>query len=147
MLTTAHAATGAAIGAIIIEPTAVLPLALVSHYILDTIPHWQETLAPYIPNKYTYRRIPIDILLSVGLVYAIILLKGSHAPIIIIGAIVANIPDADTVIILFPQLKRGLIKQHWDWHSRIQRETSSLWGVVTQLVTVVVDFILVRLLG
>jgi hypothetical protein len=146
MLTTAHAVTGAAIGAILVEPAVVLPVALASHYFLDTIPHWQETLAPYVPNKYTYMRIPIDLLLSASLVYVVILLKGNHASIIIIGALVANLPDADTLLVPFPKLKRGILKKHWDWHSKIQRETSSLWGVVTQLITVAIDFMLVQFL-
>jgi hypothetical protein len=37
-----------------------------SHFLLDTVPHWQETLSPYRPNLATWVRLPLDALLAVG---------------------------------------------------------------------------------
>ena len=93
MLTTPHTTAGIALGAVIGSPLAVIPAALASHFLLDTAPHWQETLAPYMPN-------------------------------------------VDTLVVLLPALKRGLIQKFWDWHCRIQRETSSLLGLLPQAAVV-----------
>jgi hypothetical protein len=78
MLTTPHSVTGAMIGALLPSPLLIVPVAIGSHFILDSIPHWQETLAPYIPTKSTYIRIPIDLVLAVGLVSLIAHWQPNH---------------------------------------------------------------------
>lgn len=132
MLTTAHAVTGATIGVLIPNPWIAVPLALGSHFILDSIPHWQETLAPYVPTKKTYIRIPLDVALSVALVVLITVWHPAATTHIWMSTIAANVADADTLTILLPSIRRGLIAQFYDWHCNIQRETSSIWGIFTQ---------------
>lgn len=44
MLITPHALTGAAITVLVPNPLVSVPLAIGSHFVLDMIPHWQETL-------------------------------------------------------------------------------------------------------
>jgi hypothetical protein len=133
MLVLPHVATGAALGALIGDPFIVIPAAIASHFILDSIPHWQETMAPYHPTWKTYLRIPIDIGLAVGLVLYTVHLQPAAMPGILLGAIFASIPDLDVITIKLPKLQRGIVKRYWDWHCKIQRETTSLWGVATQL--------------
>jgi hypothetical protein len=41
-----HAMTGAVIGLVVAEPVVALPAALVSHYILDAIPHYDDKRLP-----------------------------------------------------------------------------------------------------
>ena len=48
-----------------------------------------------------------------------------------LGAAAANAPDLDTLTVLLPSLRRGPVQRFWDWHCRIQRETSQLAGVYT----------------
>src|ERR1035437_4711535 len=138
MLTTPHAVTGATIGALLINPLLVVPVAIGSHFVLDSILHWQETLAPYIPTKKTYIRIPIDIILAVTLVLLIAHWQPNRVGAIWLGAIAANVPDLDSVVILLPKLKQGLLKKYWDWHCKKKRETISWWGVFTQFIIIAI---------
>lgn len=136
MLTTPHAAAGVAIGALLGDSPLVIPAALASHFALDTVPHWQEILPPYIPTAKTYLRAPIDIALAVGLTIFATHRQPRHAAAIWTGAVVANLPDLDSIAMALPQLRNGPLKPYWDWHCRIQRETSSLWGLLPQAAVV-----------
>ncbi len=143
MLTTPHTAAGAALGAALGDPLLVIPVAIASHFILDSVPHWQETLAPYIPTKKTYIRVPIDIALAIALTVWSAHLQPMHIEAIWIGAISANAPDIDSVIVIVPKLKQGIVKKYWDWHCKIQRETSSTWGVMAQLAIVALSIAII----
>lgn len=143
MLITPHAIAGAAIGALVASPLLVIPIAIGSHFVLDSVPHWQETLAPYTPNKKTYIRIPIDVLLATVLVWLTVRWQPSHTAPILLGAVFANVPDLDVITVLIPKLRQGLLEKYWDWHCKIQRETASMWGVATQLVVVAVGLLVV----
>lgn len=136
MLTTPHAAAGIALGVVLGNPLLVIPAAVASHFLLDCVPHWQETLAPYKPTWKTYVRVPIDITLAVGITIFAAHEAPQHAAAIWAGAVAANVPDFDSLVVLVPNIKRGLIRRFWDWHCAIQRETSSLWGLVPQLAVV-----------
>jgi hypothetical protein len=144
MLTTPHAAAGIAIGALVGNPYIVVPAALASHFVLDAVPHWQETLAPYTPTRKTYVRVPLDIALAVGITVLATRWQPHYMLAIWLGAVFANVPDLDTVVILIPKLKRGLVRKYWDWHCGIQRETASLWGIVPQLVVIAVSLVLAK---
>jgi hypothetical protein len=143
MLTTPHAAAGVAIGAIIGNPVLVIPVALASHFVLDSIPHWQETLAPYTPNKKTYVRVPLDIVLALGITVLAAHWQPQLAAAIWTGAVFANVPDLDTIVVVMPKLRKGLVAKYWNWHCKIQRETGSLWGILPQLFVIALSLILV----
>lgn len=134
MLVTPHAVAGATIAVLIPHPLFALPLALGSHYVLDAIPHWQECLPPYKVTTASLIRVPVDVLLSTGIVWAIALAYPANAALICAGALTANIPDIDTIVVALPHLlKKEFIKTHWDWHSFIQWEVDSYWGLVPQI--------------
>lgn len=143
MLTTPHTAAGVALGAAIGNPILVIPAAVVSHFLLDCVPHWQETLAPYNPTWKTYVRVPIDIALAIGAAVFAAHAAPQHAAAIWTGATAANVPDLDSLVVLVPNIKRGVIQKFWDWHCAIQRETSSLWGLVPQLAVVALAAVVV----
>ncbi len=136
MLTTPHAVVGAAIGALIPSPWLAVPVAVGSHFVLDSIPHWQETLAPYNPTRRTYVRIIFDLMLAGLLVGLMASWQPDRIAAVWLGAAAANAPDLDTLTVLLPSLRRGPVQRFWDWHCRIQRETSQLAGVYTQLATI-----------
>ncbi len=133
MLISPHVTAGVVLGTIIGNPIIVIPVAILSHFVLDSVPHWQETLAPYKPTRKTYLRIPFDLAIATAMVLLALNLQPQHALSIWLGAIFASGPDLDVIVIAFPQLKHGLIEKYWDWHCAIQRETSSLWGLAPQL--------------
>jgi hypothetical protein len=107
-----------------------------SHFVLDSIPHWQETLAPYNPTRRTYVRIIFDLMLAGLLVGLMASWQPDRIAAVWLGAAAANAPDLDTLTVLLPSLRRGPVQRFWDWHCRIQRETSQLAGVYTQLATI-----------
>lgn len=146
VLITPHAVTGAAIGAIVGgNPLVIVVAAIASHYLLDSMPHWQETLAPYTPTWRTWVRIPIDLVLGVCLVTLVAYWHPEHVWLVWLGAAAGNLPDLDTLLIIFPRFKHGVLRRHYEWHCKIQRETSSFIGVITQFVTVTVAMIAARL--
>ena len=136
MLTTPHATAGIALGTFIGNPMLIVPAAIASHFILDAVPHWQETLAPYTPTRLTYVRVAFDIALAVGLNILAVHWRPAHTAGIWLGVISANLPDLDSIIPMIPSMKRGPLEAYWDWHCRIQRETKSLWGILPQLLVI-----------
>ncbi|HUD21070.1 MAG TPA: hypothetical protein VMQ44_03335 [Candidatus Saccharimonadales bacterium] len=147
MLTTPHATTGAVIAVLIPIPIVAIPLAIASHYVLDTIPHWQEVLGPdYRPTKWTCLRLPVDIVLALSLVYWAATLHPNTALVIWLSAIAANLPDLDSLVPLLPIfLKNKIVKKYWDWHCRIQNETPKPYGIITQFAFVLIGLTLVYL--
>lgn len=136
MLTTPHTAAGIALGAALGNPLLTVPAAITSHFLLDMVPHWQETLAPYNPTWKTYVRVPIDIAMAVAITIFAAHMVPQHAAAIWTGAVAANVPDFDSLVVLVPNIKRGLVQKFWDWHCAIQRETNSLWGILPQLAVI-----------
>ena len=139
MVTTPHAVFGATSAVFIPNPLVSLPLAFASHFVLDAIPHWQETLYPYKPHHGTWIRIPLDISLSLFLIYLIAHFHPNSQGLIWVNSVAANLPDTDSVFSLNPSLVKNMptiIKRFINWHIKIQKETSSLWGLVPQLVLI-----------
>lgn len=133
---------GATLGALIPSPWLAVPIAITSHFVLDRTPHWQETLAPYVPTRRTYVRIIFDLALAGMLVSLIASWYPDRAAMVWLGATAGNLPDLDTLTVLLPGLRRGPVQWFWDWHCRIQRETNQLIGVYTQLAVIVLCLVL-----
>ncbi|MDO8503945.1 MAG: hypothetical protein Q7S60_04645 [bacterium] len=141
MLATPHLLSGAAIVTIVPNPVVSLPLAFASHFILDKIPHWQETLAPYELNNKTWVRMPIDLLLGLGLLWWVTKTVGGNG-IMWLGALVALVPDADSVFYARPLrevLQQPLARSWFSFHERIQRETDKWWGLLPQIAVVLLS--------
>lgn len=141
MLITPHAILGASIAAKVENPFLVLPISFFSHYLLDLVPHWQETLYPYIPTKKTVIRTFFDLLISFIIVYFIA--KDSKMPWLIWSAgVIANISDLDTLISLNKKsFKFKPFKVYYNLHGKIQRETGSLLGILPQLLVVILSLL------
>ena len=135
MILTPHALSGAAIAITVPEPLVGLPLALGSHYLLDMVPHWQETLPPYTPHRGTAVRTAIDSALSVALLRLIARSHPERARWVWLTAGAAILPDADSVVRHLPgSLKRSTaVLAYCRWHINIQRETASFWGLLPQI--------------
>ncbi len=139
MLVTPHAMVGATIGATVINPSFAIPLAITSHFVLDSIPHWQPTLYPYKPNKLTWAVLGIDLALAIYLVSYISNLHPTGAGYIWLIAVIACIPDLDSIVSIWDKpMKNKMFKFYYDWHCRIQRETSNYLGLIPQLIVILV---------
>jgi hypothetical protein len=134
MLVTPHAVVGATLGSVIPARWAAMTVSLSSHFLLDTVPHWQETLPPYTPHRGTWARVPIDLGLAVILTRWIARRSGD-SPRVWCAALAGVIPDLDFVWFLAPDAFRrfGVLRGYVSWHAGIQRETSHPGGLVPQL--------------
>jgi hypothetical protein len=137
MLVTPHAVVGATIGALIPARRVALPAALTSHFLLDIVPHWQETLPPYTPHRGTWFRVPVDLTLASLLTWWIAG-RGEDRGRVWWSALAGVTPDLDFLWFLAPDSfgRMRVFQGYVSWHSEIQRETSRLWGLVPQLAVI-----------
>lgn len=145
MTATAHALVGGAIAASISNPAIGLPLAAMSHPILDMIPHWDFGMGWRGKNTFTlFLESSLDLLL--GIVLAFILFGKNVNPVYFLSCIFASeIWD----IMMMPYL---LFK--WDFppfatfykmQHKIQSNVKLPWGIITQAATVYAAVLLLKL--
>lgn len=91
MLSTPHLLVGAAIVKIVPVPAISLPLAFLSHFVLDSIPHWDGSpKAPF--NTKTTFGIIVDYAIGISLVYlATVGMENQY--IVWLGAFLGTLPD------------------------------------------------------
>lgn len=105
MILTCHLLVGAAIASKISNPILALPLAFLSHYFLDLIPHKDYSIA-FIKQKrwgnsfFDFFKVFSDIILGFSLLYAF----SDGNQLIFVAAFLALIPDGLTMLnIIFSQ--------------------------------------------
>ena len=102
MLVTPHAVVAATIGALIPQRTLAVGTAVTSHFLLDTVLHWQETLPPYTPHRGTWIRVPIDVSLAGFLTWWIVRRCDVQSR-VWSCALAAVLPDVDFLWFLAPE--------------------------------------------
>lgn len=134
MLVTPHAVVGATMGVLIPAPAVAVCAAVSGHFLLDMVPHWQETLPPYTPHRATWIRAPIDVSLAVLLTWRVARRRDDPGR-VWCSALAGTIPDIDFLWFLAPETFGRIDSLSWyiARHTEIQRETSRLWGLVPQL--------------
>src|SRR5262245_29781011 len=91
MLSTPHLLVGAAIVKVIPDPAISLPLAFASHFVLDSIPHWDGSPKVPFSNK-LIAGIIVDYIFGASLVF--LLTTGlPNQEIFWLGAFLATLPD------------------------------------------------------
>ncbi len=91
-----HSLTGAFIGLTVVQPEIALPLAFVSHFVLDAIPHHGYENAGTgnrFKDSHFIAMLIIDAILCGLLVLVLILTKPSHWPLAAACAFLAALPD------------------------------------------------------
>jgi hypothetical protein len=90
-----HALTGAVIGLAVSEPVVAIPLAVLSHYICDVIPHYGRglTQAQELRSDFFRNLIYIDAVLCLGLVVILGVARPVHWPLAVACAFAAAAPD------------------------------------------------------
>jgi hypothetical protein len=111
-----HALTGAAIGLAVQQPLLVLPLAILSHFVLDAIPHFDHEVYRH-GSKYFMRIMICDGLLAVGSIIALMIFFPAAAWAVVLGALGATLPD-----FLWPIYYNNGRRKHWyfTFHTVIQ---------------------------
>lgn len=138
MLETPHAILGATIATAIPNPTISLPLAFVSHFILDMVPHWNPHINTEI-NTYgkltnrTFLIIGLDVVLALT---TTILISKSN-PYAYIGSFLAILPDAVEAPYFIWGWKNKFLTIWMKFQKAIQSDTNVFWGLLTQIAVLV----------
>jgi hypothetical protein len=139
------------VGAIVVKtfsnPVIGLPLALLSHFILDIIPHWDGG-APQPPyrEKSTILKTGLDLLLGALVIYFLTRHNQNQAY-LFLGATVAIFPDLaqGLIVSLNYFLKKNYLSGYLDFHARIQRRLTFIPGLlVTGSVIIISLFLMSR---
>lgn len=138
MTATAHALVGAAIAVKIANPVVALPLAFVSHFVFDMLPHWDVmTEADKTNHKAIFIKSSLDVIVGFGLVF----LFFGFSPMIFLGAFVSQLPDWLEVPSLLGFKNKyfywNYLFQHWIHDLWFNSRLKAPWGIITQLIVVV----------
>lgn len=136
MTATAHALVGGAIAASISNPAIALPLASISHPILDMIPHWDLGVGWRRKNKTTLLLESV-LDLTVGIALAFIIFGKNVDPIYLLSCIFfSEVWD----ILMMPYLLFGWkiapFQTAYKWQHKIQTNLKLPWGILTQAIAV-----------
>lgn len=112
-----HAFTGAAIGLAVQQPLLVIPLALLSHFVLDAIPHFGGHPVYEWGHKHFTKIIALDAALTIIGVSLVVLFAPHLVVAVLLGMAFAMLPDLS----LIHYYTSGRQK-HWfhDFHLGIQ---------------------------
>lgn len=150
MTATGHAVIGAAIVALIPNPVISIPLAFLSHFAGDKIPHWDVMTDKNKPKQQIIFQSAFDVLLSLALVWAIFIfyLQSPNPAIVLLGAFVAQLPDWLELPYFifgkhFPIFYENYRLQKWIHDVWFDSRLPAPWGIVTQVVVVTIFILLV----
>jgi hypothetical protein len=94
MTATNHALTGAAIGLISGQPLIAIPLAILSHYVLDAIPHYEPKDIDNRLNSHFFRNyLILEVLFCFLIVVVLAVSQPAYWPLAAVCAFLAAAPD------------------------------------------------------
>jgi hypothetical protein len=145
MLETPHVAVGAAIATKIPNPFISIPLALVSHIVMDQIPHWNphsytevKTKGKISDNTRYLALVDVTAALALGFFAASRVMPDTHhATTIIFSSFAAVFPDVSKAPYFLLGKRSGLIKKWVDFERSLQVETSFWVGMLIQAIVIV----------
>jgi len=153
MILLVHLLLGAAIGHTVKNVPLAIILALLSHYLLDLIPHIDYPIKNEGKNQWqrTTLNIPgISLDLFAGIV--LVLIFSNNQPIIYLCAFFALLPDGFTVLnFIFSGNK--FLEAHYNLHQKIhflkqtpsgQIKISNFWRFATQIAVVIISIMLLK---
>ncbi|MDP2683841.1 MAG: hypothetical protein Q8P20_02180 [bacterium] len=137
MILLAHVTTGAVIGLKFQDPTIVILLSFLSHFILDRLPHWNYDVPKKAKSQAFLTMLP-DIIPTVLVWLVFIFTYPDHWLIISVGVAFAILPDFISLGWYFPSLKK-IVLPFLKFHKMIQGEISkkynrALWGLSSQII-------------
>jgi len=142
VLETPHVAIGAAIAVNVGNPYLAVPLALLSHFVLDRIPHWNPHFYTEMkkygkPSKKSTTLAIVDSFAALGLGLAVssnALPDTGKAALIILCCLMAVLPDQiKTPFFFLKETRKGLLKK-WVVFERSMQVDAPFWpGILTQV--------------
>lgn len=144
MLELPHVAVGSAIAIKIGNPALAIPLAFVSHFVLDQIPHWNphfytETQKFGKPKKEStyFALADVGIALAFGLIIALIVLPDINKSILILlCSFVSVLPDLIKSPYFFLKVRKDILTRYVKFERSLQADTNFTAGIATQLIVV-----------
>lgn len=129
-----HAMTGALIGLTITNPVVALPLAVASHFVLDSIPHYADDEQVPINSKIFAIELVVDALLCGLLVLALMLRTPDSWLVPSLTALAAASPDFMSIARYVRGVRHGDTSKGSKYairrfHTRIQNESPKAWPV------------------
>ena len=151
MLELPHVAVGAAIAVQTGNPLIFLPLAFLSHFLVDFIPHWNPNIYNEIKKfgKVSLKSnliIIIDILLSLtfGLTIAMRFWPDtSRAIFFLLACFLAVLPDVIEAPYFYLKCKYPVLEKIIDFQRKHQGKTTMLLGLLIQMAVLIICFYLI----
>lgn len=145
-----HSTTGVVIALAIHNPALALPLAFLSHFVLDALPHWGDKDIDG-TNKAFQRFILLDAVFGFGIAILMFVLMPEHRLLIALCTAMATVPDLMWLPNHIRQIKNQPSKPHnWlmRWHRDIQFE-HPVWGIAAEVIWMIgmISFLVVAFLG
>lgn len=153
MLLVPHTVVAVAIATAIKQPELALPLAFLSHFVLDFIPHWDppelvailEAKRPLKVGRDVFLFISIDFLVSLGLGLFFVwraLPDLTLAATVFSACFLANLPDGLSLPLIFGR--------RWNWvlffrkfhRATHLRRLSPFWGLLPQAVVAIIGLLI-----
>jgi hypothetical protein len=144
MLETPHVFVGAAIAVAVPNPLIAIPLAFASHFVLETVPHWNphlnsETEMFGKPTRRSTAITAVDSTLALvsGSFIAFQALPDIGQALTIMMACFASVfPDVMEGPYFFMKMRNSFIKKWISFQKSIQSDTGPVLGFITQLITI-----------
>ncbi len=142
MLETPHVALGAAIAVAIPNPLISIPLAFLSHFVLDMTPHWNPHLNTE-TKKYGHLTKQTLFIIGVDLAAALLLTfyLGNRNLNIYMASFAAILPD----VVEGPYFLWGWRNKYLDiwmkFQKSIQADANVFWGLLTQVATLIACYL------
>lgn len=141
MTATGHAIIGAAIATQITNPFVALPVAFLSHFVCDKLPHWDVMTDKHKTKQLIVFESALDVLLSLFLVWLIFIsaLQFTNPLLLFASAFAAQLPDWLEVPYSIFKIKIPLVYNNYKIQSKIHdlwfdSRMTAPWGVITQVV-------------
>lgn len=134
-----HIVAGALIAAVIPQPLIAIPLAFLSHFLLDALPHFGDTEKHSWLNRNFSLILLIDTLISAGFLLTLMVMQPDNWGLMVISGLVAVSPDALWLPYYLDELK-GITREHgklaklFKWIQWGERP----WGLIIEAGTLVV---------
>jgi hypothetical protein len=130
-----HALTGALIGLAVGNPAVAVPLAFVSHFVLDAVPHYDppgDSLTRIRSHRFLYEQLIANAILCIVLVVALALSRPAHWLTAAFSAFAAASPDLMWIPKFIMAKRQNRLRPNGNWltrfHSRLQWRTGpELW--------------------
>lgn len=147
MTATGHALIATLIVAKFQNPYLSLPLAFASHFACDVIPHWDSGTHHHEKTKNRlFIEAGIDVGLSIILSYVLYYyIGGQEYGILLLGIFLSQLPDWLTAPYFILHMKSPLVswsKQMYHFQHKINSRLDKPWGIVTQIGTIILLYIL-----